>query len=325
MKKILFILLIVVMAFLLIFFKTSLFHVNSVSVEGDKSLDDNEIIALSGITGNENIFLLNISQIENNILSDPKIDSVTIKRDYIRRNVTIQYQTKMPLVILPFDNSYVLLDEKGYVIEVSDTFLPSVVMVTHLDINNVTVGQMVEVTDNDKLYAALACAKAAEKSSLLPFLSEINVKNAESIVLFTTEGIKVLLGNLDDIDYKMDYIYAIMLDRKQKGIGGGTLDIRYSISPIYVPEGVAIDIAEDEEPEAESGETQENEEGNASSEEEVNLPEGTEENAPEGNKDTNKKDEGKKKDTKDTEEKETETEKDSSKGSEDGMGEMPSD
>ena len=95
-----------------------LFDIKEITVSGTSKLTSEEIISISGITTNVNIFALNKLKAKKNILENSYVADVYIKRDY-PSTISIEVKEKVPTFMIQFANSYIYLNNQGYMLEIS--------------------------------------------------------------------------------------------------------------------------------------------------------------------------------------------------------------
>jgi len=212
---------------------TDFFNVQGVYVEGDGSLTDTEIIALSGVQATDNIFTLDPHTVSRSVMQNTRVKNVEVHRDFVGRSVTLSYELRKPVMLLSREGTYALVDEEGVVISLSDSFSVSgVLFLTGVDIDVLEAGQPVK-TSNEKLFQKAAqCAAAAGKSGVTAFVSELSVADGR-LTLYADDGIRILLGEGKNLESKMDMLFSVLQNLRQNGKTGGIVDMRYEGYPTY--------------------------------------------------------------------------------------------
>ena len=101
------------------FLTSEYFNITSIDVSGNEYYTRSQLIQMTGIKTGKNTFEFDISRICDKLLEDPYIKNVKIRRipmGTVRINVTerVEYAT------VPYGESYVLLDNEGMVLRVSE-------------------------------------------------------------------------------------------------------------------------------------------------------------------------------------------------------------
>ncbi len=233
-KKIIIVIAIIVALFALLWY-IGFFNIKGIDVEGT-GYQKNDIIEWSGIESDENIFLLSSSNMITNLKENPRIDKVTVAKNYFSQRVSITYTVKEPLVIVSAWGYYGLLDENGYVLEVKkDLSIDNTMILSGISVVDMKLGEKITVLDEDRLAFGLEIAKGAKEGQVTPSLSEIRLFDEGYGVLYTTYGIKAVLRESNDIHYKMDLLYSILLEVQKDGTNSGTIDLRFDGNPVYAP------------------------------------------------------------------------------------------
>ena len=94
-----------------------IFNVTTIVVEGNNIVSTNEIISLSGIKKDENIFKFSKSQISKNIKQNAYINKIQISKS-IPNTIKIIVEERTPKYIVEFGNGYVYISNQGYILEI---------------------------------------------------------------------------------------------------------------------------------------------------------------------------------------------------------------
>ena len=95
-----------------------LFNIKDVTVTGNNKLSREEIISLSEIRTEENIFKTSKNDIKNKIKTNPYVENVKIRRK-LPDKVEIIVVERVATYMLPFANSYVYINNQGYMLEIT--------------------------------------------------------------------------------------------------------------------------------------------------------------------------------------------------------------
>ena len=72
-----------------------------------------------------------------------------------------------------------------------------------------------------------------QNAGLIQNISEMNLQDPKNIYMITTHGLKVLLGDGEDLTYKLMQLSPILVDLHTKNITYGTIDMRFNSYPVY--------------------------------------------------------------------------------------------
>ena len=196
-----------------------LFNIKQITVSGNEKITENEVISLSGITLNENIFKTIISKSENKILENPYIKSVKIKRK-LPTNIEIIIEERKTNFMLEYGSGYVYINNQGYILEVSSEKLNvPILQGAETDAENFTPGNRLCTEDLKKMDTVIKIMDAANNNDIGSLITRIDIQNSENYMIqFEGEGKVAYLGNATDLSTKMLTIKAIL--ERETGIEG---------------------------------------------------------------------------------------------------------
>lgn len=230
--KVVFFLIVISLATMFLF-KTPVFKVRNIVVNGNSVVFEEELVELSGVNIGDNLLKLNIRQINENILVNPYIETSKIRRT-ILGSVYITVSERKAAGIASFRNKYATFDKKGVIIELIDSMegmnLP---LIQGLEIQNALPGKTMEILNKRKLDAFSIIINNISNSGLSDIINEIDLNNLVSVVLKTVHGISIKIGTIENIGRKLAASKAIIeQDILKKGIKG-TLDLSFNGNPVF--------------------------------------------------------------------------------------------
>lgn len=196
-----------------------LFNIKKITVSGNEKITENEVISLSGITLNENIFKTIISKSEDKILENPYIKSVKIKRK-LPTNIEIIIEERKTNFMLEYGSGYVYINNQGYILEVSSEKLNvPILQGAETDTENFTPGNRLCTEDLKKMDTVIKIMDAANNNDIGSLITRIDIQNSENYMIqFEGEGKVAYLGDATDLSTKMLTIKAIL--ERETGIEG---------------------------------------------------------------------------------------------------------
>ncbi len=230
--KRLFILIILFAAAMCFFFLSPMFNVQEIIVENNSIISSDTIRSLSSIQLYKNIFLINKSEVKNNILREPYIENVEISRvlpDKIKITVTERYEKYL---IEYAEGKYIVIDGQGYVLEVINekNELP---ILTGIQTDT---SQLIQINNNEneennennssprlceddleKLEIVGSIVATAKNYELYDYITKINIADEDEIVLeLESEGKTVYLGDCTQLYARFEYLKTIIDAEKGK-------------------------------------------------------------------------------------------------------------
>lgn len=188
-----FVLVLVVVVFFLI--NSSLFNVSSITVTGNTSISANEIISLSGIDYDTNIFHVDEKTAKNNIETNYFVVVDDIERTF-PMGVIIKVHERVPVAQIGTINGYYVIDADGITIGLNQVEVEGITKIHNLNIMAPQGGQKISSDSEEKLNAVFQVLAAMDKYGLNDKIMGIDVNDPQKIVL-TYEGditIKIASG-----------------------------------------------------------------------------------------------------------------------------------
>ena len=232
-KYILFLLLLVFIAAFLM--TSSLFNIRTINVTGNNRVSQQEIIRLSGLSYQQNIFRINSKETMKNIFQSPYVEKIKIRRG-LPNIINVDIIEREPLVLVPYVGSYLFVDSQGIVVEInssiSDMKLP---VIKGLKFNTFKLGEEIKVENKLQLTSVIKLINEIKKVGIIQEIAEINTENILNLELKTKSGIKINLGDDSNINMKIPLAKAILQDLNSKNLKG-TVEMGHKGNPVFKPE-----------------------------------------------------------------------------------------
>jgi cell division protein FtsQ len=211
----------------------NVFRIRNIDVKGNDTVSAQSIIALSGISVGENIFKANLPQARRNIESDPLLEVLGISRVF-PDGISIEIRQRIPHGAIAYLGSYVIIDEKGFVLDVRDS-LPAgqYPLVTGIEIQPSEKGKPLAGVDGVQLKTMYDLLTALYDNKAMQYVSEANLGNGGDIRLLTGEGMVIDLGKPTDLDRKAQWIACSVPELRSRGYTSGVLYITGADNPVY--------------------------------------------------------------------------------------------
>lgn len=190
---------------------SSLFNIKNIVVEGNEKLSDDKIISLSSLELYTNIFSFNKSSVIENIKENAYIRDVQITRS-LPSTVKITVEERTPKYMLQFADSYVYINNQGYMLEISNEKLnlPILIGLT-TDLSNIKAGNRINVEDLKKMEMVIKIYETAKSNDLGDLITKIDISNEKNYtIILETEGKTVYLGDCSDLNTRILYLKSIL-------------------------------------------------------------------------------------------------------------------
>lgn len=196
-----------------------LFNIKDVTVTGNNKLSKEEIISLSEIRTEENIFKTSKNDIKNKIKTNPYVENVKIRRK-LPDKVEIIVVERVATYMLPFANSYVYINNQGYMLEITSqkANLPIITGFSTPE-ENLHEGERLLSEDLVKLGEVLQIIESANANGIQELITKIDMSNRQDYTIMLEKEKKLVhMGDVSNLSTKMSYINKIIQD--EAGIEG---------------------------------------------------------------------------------------------------------
>lgn len=223
-----------------------LMKIDKVDINELKYMSDDKVLEMTSNPIGQNLFRFNISKAENELLAYPYVDDVRISRHFPHR-LEISISERQPAGVLLNNSNYLQFSKDGILLDntksLSNLSLP---LITGFKMEDVPApGEAFK--DNERFEDILRIINACD-DDLLRMLQEINIKDRNNILAYTSQGLEIRIGSVDNIETRMatlnDIINQVILsDIIEDPIEA--IDIRYEKSPVVVLEGYSnLDVSD---------------------------------------------------------------------------------
>ncbi len=205
---------IAILTFILI---SDVFNICNIEVIGNEQVSTEEILSLSKVNLNDNIFLYNKIETINSIKQNPYIKSITVKRK-LPDKIQIEIQERQKDYVIQLNDQYFYIDNQGYILEKSMIKIDKPKLEGYAtDIENILPGDRLIKEDLEKLDDILKIIKSSEEIEINNKITSINIKNKNNYILTLQELKKVVyIGDSSNLANKMLYIKAIIEKENEK-------------------------------------------------------------------------------------------------------------
>lgn len=202
---------------LLIFLMLSpLFNIKNIAVEGNNKISIEQIVSLSKIEKDINIFKVPIVETINFIKENPYIKKAEVKRK-LPDTIKIIITEREPSFMLEHGSSYAYIDNQGYILEISANTQEGIPKIKGYETNEEQIlpGNRLVDKDLEKLNTVIKLVAAAKNNDIYSFITTINIEDENEYTLYLESKSKtVYLGNCTSIDTRMLYVKVILEKEK---------------------------------------------------------------------------------------------------------------
>ena len=190
---------------------TPLFNVTEIDVFGNENVSKEEIISLSQIKLDENMFKNLKKEIKQNIKGNAYIEDVDVKR-VLPNKMQITVQERKVKFMVKLLETYAYINSQGYILEVtSQTKEVPIIEGISTPEEDIIVGKRLNDEDLNKLEVVLNIQASFEENEISRFITSINIKDTNEYTVYMAEKAKTAhLGNNTNIGTKVLYVKAIL-------------------------------------------------------------------------------------------------------------------
>lgn len=217
---------------------SSLFNIKQINVKGNKELSEDKIISLSGLEIYTNTFKFRKIDIKENLKENAYIEDVVISRK-LPATVEITIKERTPNYMLQFADSYVYINNQGYMLEISNEKLSLPILIGFTtDLSNIKAGNRINAEDLKKMNMVIKIYENLKNNNLGELVTKIDISNEKNYTLILEdEGKTIYLGDASDLNTRILYLKAI-LDEAQGKRGEIFLNVDLNSQKVYFRERI---------------------------------------------------------------------------------------
>ena len=223
-----------------------LMRIDNVQVNDLQYMTRDQVVDIAGSPVGQNLLLYRTSQAEEELRYYPYVQDAKVTR-HLPHWIEIDITERQPAGVLLNNGSYLQFSKDGVLLDNTKSLTNlSLPLITGFSMKDVpSPGE--QFKDNERFDDILKIVNACS-DELLTMIQEINIEDRDNILAYTSQGLEIRIGNVDDIETRMAALSDIMDQVILSGIVEEpieAIDIRYAKSPAIVLEGYDnIDVSE---------------------------------------------------------------------------------
>ena len=206
---------------------TVLFRTERIDIEGDEYYYEDQIIAFSNVSLQQNIFIAALNGTPDKISENlPYVERAEIGFS-IPDTVTIKIIDAVPSYVVKDGNNFLLISSKGRILDSLTENTDNLPELISGDLKSKNIGDYVSFED-DSVPEILDQVATSLKNENVNKITSFDVTDTTNITLSYDGRIKIVLGLPNDLDYKIKTAMTIInekLDPNNTGTVAGTLDV----------------------------------------------------------------------------------------------------
>ena len=202
-----------------LFMMSSVFNIKEIVVVNNNKIPSNEIINLSTLTTDVNMFKITNKTIRDGIKTNAYIEEVDVKRN-INGTITLDIKERQATYMLKFANAYVYINNQGYMLEISESPLELPTITGFSTINEeIKTGNRLNTEDLQKLEDVIKIIETSKNTPLANIITEIDISNSTDYKLtIESEKKKIKTGEMTNINIKLQMAGKVI--EAEKGRAG---------------------------------------------------------------------------------------------------------
>ena len=194
-----------------------IFNIQNIEVLNNNRVSAENVISLSGINKNENIFRFIATKAISQIKQNAYIEDVKIKR-VIPNKVQIEVTQREPKFSIPVLGEFAYISTQGYILEIGQNELNlPVIYGLQTEEENIVAGKRINEKDLISLETILKITSAIEDAGLYNKVTNIDISNKNDYSIYMQEEKKTIhLGDASNLSNKMLYVVTIIEQEKGK-------------------------------------------------------------------------------------------------------------
>lgn len=210
------------------------FKIKEITVEGNNVIPQEQIIALSGIHLEDNLFLIRTGQVRQGIETNPYLIFVKVQR-ILPDKVVLHVTERQAVAAVPMGGQYVLIDAEGIVLEITNQ-AGDYPVANGLGPTGANLGErLVGPTDYQWRVFQAVLLPIMQTEEVSEHISGIELSEPTAVTLSTKQGITIRIGDEENMDTKLQWIRTLLPRLIDEGKRFGTLDVTGTTGASFIP------------------------------------------------------------------------------------------
>lgn len=211
--------------------KLPYFNVKTVFVSNNRTISSEELLNEAGVIKGTNIFYLNTWKIRDNIMKNPYVLSVDIKRK-LPDSIELSVNERAAAFYSQKSNKFIIIDKNGVVLEERNSINNmKLVRLEGFDTSKTKVGTMIPYDDSRKLVYISQITDLILNNSSCKNITKVDITDALNLMVYYN-NMCIKLGNGEDLSVKLNKAINIIND-KNLASSKGYVDVGFNGNPVF--------------------------------------------------------------------------------------------
>lgn len=220
----------VVLVAFYVFLNSEYFMINEVKVDGLVYIEPEEIRQYAAVSAGTKLWEVNERELADRLKRHPRVKDVEIVRD-LPSGLTIKIEERIPVGLVPYHGNYLEVDREGRVLALRQGTKVDLPVITGIELERQLVGDIITVAGFQNV---TFCATSL--GDLQVKISEINLRDDGTIVMYTNDGIPIYFGQASEqTERKLKDLAAILIDIWSNDLDVIEVDVSVPGRPVIKP------------------------------------------------------------------------------------------
>lgn len=216
---------------LTLLFKLPYFSIKDIVVINNSNVTKSEIIKLSGIKQGNNIFNINVRSIKDDILRNPYVLKVQIKRR-LPNKILIDINERSATFYAQKDSNYYIIDKESVVLEKRNNISTmKLIKLVGYEKNDLVIGQVLPYKDRRKIDVIKNITDLVINDTSKIAMSIVDVTNIYDIKVYYG-NICVKMGDYNNLEDKLNRAISIIKKQNLQN-RKGYVDVSFKGNPVF--------------------------------------------------------------------------------------------
>ena len=215
--------------------------VDEIEVAGNERLASEQIVEASGLKTGRHTWLMNLGEAGERIEQNPYVAGATVARVYPDKLLITVSERGEAAVIVGL-NAQAVIAPDGYVLSIgARADYKGLIKISGMGSGGYHVGQRLGEESDFNARTLVALLAAIYGAGVEEDIDFVDMSNPLSVFMTTTGGLKLHIGQPDDLENKLANYLAVLPKLVELGLASsGTLDLGAMGDPVYSPEGTVL-------------------------------------------------------------------------------------
>lgn len=230
-KKAIFLIIFLLTVLVTVCLKAPFFNVKNIEVEGNDTISKEDIVDRSKLSTGINVFYINSKIYKNNILSNPYILNVDIKR-VLPSTIVFKVKERNALFYGESKGKYYILDKDCRLLEIRDEISTmNLVKLEGINYDNLTIGKVVFNQGDRKAEIIKEFSRLIQCNNSQINLTYIDLDDMARIEAYHN-NMCIKLGGSDALENKLNKAINIFLNKPELCESKGYIDVSFNGNPV---------------------------------------------------------------------------------------------